>query len=312
MILLSRLAAALLIFAGCGHAAVAPQDPACASGREGSPVCCTTLTAAADRLLASGARDAAIASYEDARNRCPQFAPVRRRLFLAQHPELAPAPAAPPITVQLEATFTLDVRPDLRVVWRHAYVDGEPLQLVRQLASGPHLYEAELYLATAGGDGPVYRLAAGSPFVVPAALVDAPGNAGGFTVRASDRGGAEPPPRRVTIEVTPAPFTRLAAAPPPAPLPPVTALLSPPAAAARLLTSPAPLAALQGQTGFAVLKVCVDGAGVVDDTKLMHISDAAATGAVLHEVRSWRYRPYVVAGVPTRFCAPLRYGWGER
>jgi hypothetical protein len=302
----------LALAVGCSHwgaSAIAPADPCAAEGSP-SQVCCQTLTERADRLLAAGSREPALAAYRSARDRCAEFAPVRRRLFLALHPDLATAPEAAPVPVQLEASFTPELRPDLRVLSRQSFVDGEPLEAVRQLASGPHLFEAEVYLQSARGSGPVWRLDGERPFLVPRDLPSGHPAAASFVVTARDSGRPEPPPRRVTVAVTGA----IRRPPPsgPAAASGTLVFLPPTQAEHQRISAPVPIPALARTPGWAVLKVCVGVSGAVEAITVLDATDARAAGAVVAQVHTWRYRPYLLDGAPVRFCTPFRYAWGRK
>jgi hypothetical protein len=302
----------LALAARCSHSpGITPADPCAAEGAP-SEVCCQTLTEAADRLLAAGSREPAIAAYRSARDRCVQFAPVRRRLFLALHPDLARAGRTSPVAVQLEASLAPELRPDLRVQSSHNFVDGEPLEAVRGLASGPHLFEAEVYLQSAAGSGPVWRLDGERRFVVTGDLPGGRPARASFTVTARDSGGAAPPPRRVMLALAAALSPSRPALSEPGALPGSLVFLPPAQADQHRITAPARIPALGRTSGSATLKICVGADGAVHDVTVLDAPEGHGLAALVAEVRTWRYRPYLIDQTPVRFCTPFHYVWGRK
>src|SRR5688572_10815450 len=72
------------------------QASAATRRRRPSEADCAAWTGEGDALLSAGKREEAIASYERTRNRCVNYPPVRRQLYLARRPANQPPPATPP------------------------------------------------------------------------------------------------------------------------------------------------------------------------------------------------------------------------
>ena len=58
---------------------------------------------------------------------------------------------------------------------------------------------------------------------------------------------------------------------------------------------------------WALLKVCIDRDGTVQDVKVMRSNDASVEASFIAAIRTWRYTPYRVNGRPVPFCTSVRY-----
>jgi protein TonB len=65
--------------------------------------------------------------------------------------------------------------------------------------------------------------------------------------------------------------------------------------------------ARSGETYAALLRLCVSAEGSVTSVQVLQGAGAALDGQFPSVMGRWRYRPLMVAGVPTPFCYLLRY-----
>jgi hypothetical protein len=291
------------------------------------------MTAAGDALAARGDKQAAYEAYEKTRDRCFAHPDVRRRLFLLR----APVPgASQPRPAASEAWLNLVVDNQLGkgvlLVWFAPYLDGEPVQEVAptRLPAGAHELHLELYLATVEGDrarDPV-RIDARQSIVLPAALIGHGAVAGGARITLQDKGGAAALGERVSVTITAIPF-RPQEAPPTlgnsiALAAPESAKKSPkmvpPNVGSNQLVSGAVSVArlrpeiFEKKSFWTMLKVCVTDTGSVSQVKLIRNDDGAALGdlnladtvQLTSVIGQWRYKPYLIKGLPVPICYPLR------
>jgi hypothetical protein len=97
----------------------------------------------------------------------------------------------------------------------------------------------------------------------------------------------------------------------PAPAPPARAAHIPPAIAKGLReydafpSLPAPMRLLEPEH-IVVVDVCVSEQGYVDDVSITEGAAELLDGPLRAAIRTWRYRPLLVSGTPTRFCHVVR------
>jgi hypothetical protein len=287
-------------------------------GHDPTPeACCSALLDEGDALVAGNQTQAAIDSYELARTRCPRFPDSRRRLFLAR-PQPASTDAAP-ISIDAMVKLDLDVQlgDDVRLAWYSAYVDGEPVDHGRGkmwLATGLHEIAVELYLQpiTPGTLGGPIRIDVAHPIELPRALARQGDIVGGSLIWLRDNRGAGGIAERVTADAEAIAFRRWQ--PPPkgavaevaTPGPPV--MLAPPIGAAQLITPEAEryTDAVKHVEFSALLKICVNDKGTVDDIAAMTTTNPGVIPDLSIAVRRWVYRPYHVSGHAVPFCTVQR------
>jgi hypothetical protein len=316
--------------AGCGHGAgggggppaLAAQekvvDSECSAYGRASDACCAALAGEGDVLVASGQRDAALAAYERALQRCPRYDPVHRQLFLCRHPEAASASNAATREIEMGLTYHPRLGDDLLMIWHEAFIDGSPIGIgpIKLASRRVHEIEAGVFLQPFDvRDGPVTIMRTRRALILP----DTPADEGPLVVRVQvrvhDRGGSSSLETRVAPEVVVEPIRskkaiadaekaataeRAASAPP---------LLRPQITKGMLLTRPSippGLTQLDGG-GWAMLKLCVSAVGQVEDVSVLRATNPALTGGMVRTVYTWRYRPYQVDGGPVPFCTLVRF-----
>ena len=63
----------------------------------------------------------------------------------------------------------------------------------------------------------------------------------------------------------------------------------------------------------ATIKLCLDKKGLVQRVSLLSSSGYDAYDRrLMSEMKSWRYRPYTVAGTPTPVCSPVVFVYALR
>jgi protein TonB len=73
-----------------------------------------------------------------------------------------------------------------------------------------------------------------------------------------------------------------------------------------------PALARAGLQVWALVRVCVDRDGRVDDVHLLKSADPVVDPLIVAALRTWRYRPYQVNGRPVPFCTNIRYVMATR
>jgi hypothetical protein len=277
--------------------------------------CCAALSRVGDAFLASGKKQAAYDSYEETRQQCPRFHPVRRQLFLVRQ-ATAPDASAARSDVWYDTDVDVQLGDDIEVVAFSSYIDGEPLSTGRKgatpLAPGAHELAMEVYLAptlasTLGG--PI-RMDVRTPIILPKPIAGEPALSGHTLVRLHDAGGQGTIGERVTSDTL---VTQIAA-PDTGPNGPV--MLAPNVGTGLRLTDvnksphtprlPRRLSRA-GMTLWGLYKVCVDVDGAVTWVNTMKSADTIAVDARWKTaIRTWRYRPHQVDGKPRPFCTPAR------
>jgi TonB family protein len=275
------------------------------------------MTSVGDALLAAGQKQAAYDKYEETRERCLKFHPVRRQLFLLRQP--APLPAvegeAQPIDVWLDVDVDAQVGDDIRLAAFVAYLDGHPVAPIPsalRMAPGAHELAVEVYLepSDAGALGGPVRMDVRHPIVVPRSLVGQKSTSGRALVRLRDSRARGSIGDRVTIDTVAPPV----AAPDLGPDGPV--MLAPNVGGKLLRTdvnqSPhkprlPPSLNRKGFTVWGLYKVCVDADGAVTWVTTMKSAHSPTLDASWKTaIRTWRYQPHQVDGKPRAFCVPLR------
>lgn len=94
-------------------------------------------------------------------------------------------------------------------------------------------------------------------------------------------------------------------------------MLSPAVGQEQILTDPAtdpryrvPIPATLNRAGvvmFAVVKICVNRQGAVNDVKITKSMDPSVDQAMKQKIMTWKYKPFTVDGRPVPFCYSLRY-----
>lgn len=109
-------------------------------------------------------------------------------------------------------------------------------------------------------------------------------------------------------------------APSPGSEPPAGAVLLPAPAGDALLAidtkDPAyrlgvPAHCMPAERVVATVRICVDEAGAVTQTRLLQGSRPTLDGHILPTLARWRYRPYLLDGRATPFCYHVNYSAGE-
>jgi hypothetical protein len=337
---------AIVLVVGCGHpglndagkqrevdpAAAAPKYHAvarseCATAPPNTDVCCEALAGEAESLIASGQRNAGLAAFDDALHTCPAHAGLRRRRHLARH---ATPVATGSVTTNVQVSYRVNLKDDLKLRMHAAFIDGQLLAKKEvSLTTGSHYLEVEAYVsAAAEREHGIMRVAAERPFVIPRELAREKLLDAYFTVTVSDAGAPAIPSERLRVDVDAgsvkpaedllkmvAESMRAGPRPPPPP-PPArppeqrTVQLLPPNVGKALLDPsssiqlPEPDSQLKG---WMLLKVCVTMEGAVNDVVLIHTTNPALTGPTFAMIRKWRYRPYLLGGLPYPFCHPMRF-----
>jgi hypothetical protein len=281
---------------------------------------CAALTREGDALLAAGKREQAIASYDRTRNRCIDFSPLRRQLFLARHPGARPSPGLPAPGVYLGVLFDGKLGPDLQIADWAGYLDGVPIQLYMNqplAVGGVQELHIEFWIMARDARGPGAQATLvdiREQVVVHPSIVQQRPLLGAALVRITDRQDGTPIPRRLSFEIELRPLKPVAElqkdpvammaradALPPVMVPPNTAT------GLRITDPNATIpAVLKGRRFWSLHKVCVLADGQVERVTTIKPSGLGSEQPIHDWVKQWKYRPYLVDGIPRRFCAPLR------
>jgi hypothetical protein len=69
----------------------------------------------------------------------------------------------------------------------------------------------------------------------------------------------------------------------------------------------------QGRAAYLVqARICVDPDGEVATVRIEHGAEPTLDGAIVAAVRTWRYRPLVLAGIARPFCHLMLFNYARR
>jgi hypothetical protein len=281
---------------------------------------CAALTREGDALLAAGKREQAIASYDNTRNRCIDYGPLRRQLYLARHPGAKPPPGKPAPSVYFGVLFDSQLGPDLKIADWSGYIDGIPLwEYVSEprALGGVQELHLEVWIMGANARGPKAEATLvdiREQLVVHPSIVAQRPLLGAALVRLADNRTGAPIEQRLSFEIEVRPIKPVAELQddPQAMmaradgLPPV--MLAPSAGAALRITDPQTTmpAALRSRRFWSLQKICVLADGRVGEVTTIKPAGLDSDQLIREWVEQWKYRPYQVDGIPRRFCTPSR------
>jgi hypothetical protein len=283
---------------------------------------CASLTREGDALLTAGKRTEAIAVYERTRSRCVDYAPVRRQLFLARRaPSAGLPPGTPAAGVQLALLVETALPQGLHIVRSKGFLDGLPLDQYRDTAlavGGVQELHVELWFVTDKQRGPGAQatlIDIREQVVIHPSIFNQRPLLGAARVSVRDDGRfSEPVAEKLKVNIQIVPFKPLreiqndpdAMADRGQGLPQI--MVAPNVGTSLRITDirkelPE---SLKGRRFWTLQKVCVRASGVVERVNTIKPAELPSDQPIHDWVMMWKYRPYVVNGVPRRFCHPLR------